>query len=60
MEYVGTAHAAEILGVTMATVSRWCREGKIAGAEQDAPGKPWRISVAEIERLLEPRTKRRN
>ena len=59
MEYVGTARAAEILGVTIATVSRWCREGKIAGAKQDAPGKPWRIPIAEIERLLELRTKRR-
>ena len=40
---IGTKEAAKLWGVTQATVSKWCREGKIEGAEQDAKGSPWRI-----------------
>lgn len=40
---IGTKEAAELWQVTQATVSKWCREGKIPGAEQDAKGSPWRI-----------------
>ena len=35
--YVGTKEASELLGFSQGTVSRLCREGKIKGAEQDAP-----------------------
>lgn len=41
--YMGTREAAELWGVTQATVSSWCRNEKIKGAEQDAEGRPWRI-----------------
>ncbi len=42
-EYVGTKVKAEEWGVTIGTVSKWCREGLIHGVEQDAKGSPWRI-----------------
>ncbi|MFC1643332.1 helix-turn-helix domain-containing protein [Myxococcota bacterium] len=38
-----TAHE---LGVTMATVQRWLRDGVLAG-EQTVPGAPWRIVLTE-------------
>ena len=41
--YMGTKEASKLWGVSTATISRWCREGKIEGAEQDASGSPWRI-----------------
>ena len=41
--YMGTSEAAEKWGRSQATISKACREGKIIGAEQDGPGKPWRI-----------------
>ncbi len=41
--YMGTKEAAELWGVKQATVSKWCREKKIHGAEQDKKGSPWRI-----------------
>ena len=47
---IGTKEAAKLWGVTQATVSKWCREGKIEGAEQDAKGSPWRIPK-DIEKL---------
>ena len=40
---MGTKEAATKWGVKQSTVSRWCREGKIDGAEQDAKGSPWHI-----------------
>lgn len=40
---IGSKEAASMWGVTQATVSKWCREGKIIGAEQDCKGSPWRI-----------------
>lgn len=43
IEYMGTSKAAELWGCKQATVSKLCREGKIKDAEQDAPGRPWRI-----------------
>lgn len=46
-EYMDTREAAELWGVTQATVCSWCRKGKLKlGAkpcEQDAPGSRWRI-----------------
>lgn len=43
MEFMGTKEAAKLWGVKQPTVSKWCREGKILGAEHDAEGCPWRI-----------------
>ena len=40
---IGTKEASERWGYPMATISKWCREGKIEGAEQDKKGSPWRI-----------------
>ena len=45
MEYMGTKVAAELWNVEQGTVSKWCREGKIPGAEQDKKGSPWRIPM---------------
>ena len=44
-EYMGTSRVAEIWGRSQATIAKLCREGKIKGAEQDGPGRPWRIPV---------------
>lgn len=41
--YMGTSEAAEQWGRSQATITKACREGKVKGAEQDGPGKPWRI-----------------
>ena len=41
--FMGTKEASRLWGVSQATVSRWCREGRIKNAEQDAQGSPWRI-----------------
>ena len=42
---IGTKEASKKWGVQQSTVSKWCREGKIIGAEQDSKGSPWRIPV---------------
>ena len=34
---------AEEWNYSKQTVQKWCRTGKIPGAEQDAPNHPWRI-----------------
>ena len=40
---IGTKEAAEKWGYKQATITKWCRENKIPGAEQDEKGSPWRI-----------------
>jgi len=57
MEFMGTKEAAEKLKVKQSTVSAWCREGRIPGAEQDAPGSPWRIPNAFTRKDLLPKRK---
>ncbi|MFR1622630.1 MAG: helix-turn-helix domain-containing protein [Oscillospiraceae bacterium] len=42
---MGTKIASELWGRSSTTISRWCREGKIEGAEQDGAGSPWRIPI---------------
>ena len=44
-EYMGTKEASEKWGVSQGTIAKWCREGKIPGAEQDAEGSPWRLRI---------------
>lgn len=44
MEMIGTKEASKRWGYSQSTISKWCRENKIPGAEQDGPGRPWRIS----------------
>lgn len=44
-DFAGTAAMAELWGCPQSTIRKWCREGKITGAEQDKPGSSWRIPV---------------
>ena len=44
-DYVGTAVMAELWECKQSTITKWCREGKIEGAEQDGKRSPWRIPV---------------
>lgn len=48
-EYVGTKVMAELWACSPATITKWCREGRIAGAEQDSYGSPWRIPVDALK-----------
>lgn len=43
MADMGTKEASELWGYTPATIQKWCRQGLIRGATQDAPGSPWHI-----------------
>ena len=45
MEFMGTKLASEKWGYKQSTISGWCRDGLIQGAEQDDKGRPWRIPV---------------
>ena len=45
VDYVGTGVMSELWNCTQAQIAKWCREGKISGAEQDKKGSPWRIPV---------------
>lgn len=40
---MGTKEASEKWGYPQSTISKWCREDKIPGAEQDGKGSPWHI-----------------
>lgn len=42
-ETMGTFEASEKWGISQPTISKWCRENKIPGAEQDKKGSPWHI-----------------
>ena len=42
-KYVGSKVKAEEWGISQATITKWCRDHLIDGAEQDDPGRPWRI-----------------
>ena len=46
-DFVGTSAMAELWGCKQSTITKWCREGKIEGAEQDGKRSPWRIPVDE-------------
>lgn len=43
--YMGTSEASKKWGIKSETIAKLCREGKIAGAEQDGKGRPWRIPI---------------
>ena len=45
VKYMDVNEAAKKFGVTKATISRWCLEGKLKGAIQEFQGKPWRIPL---------------
>ena len=40
---MGTREASKKWGVPQKTVQRWCREGRIKGADQDRERSPWHI-----------------
>lgn len=40
---MGTKEASNLWGVSQNTITRWCREKKIKGVEQDDVYSPWRI-----------------
>ena len=42
-ESMGTKEAEEKWGYKQATIRKWCRDGLIPGADQDAKGSPWHI-----------------
>lgn len=44
--YITTRELAEERGVTVETVRRWCRSGKVPGAEKDSSGR-WGIPAAD-------------
>jgi len=43
MAEMGTKEAAQKWGVSQSVVQKWCRDGKIQNATQDAKGSPWHI-----------------
>lgn len=55
MEYMGTKEAAEKFNVKPATVSAWCRDGRVPNAEQDGYGSPWRIPATFTKKDLLPK-----
>ena len=40
---MGTNEASKLWGYSQRTISKWCRENRIPGAEQDKEGSPWHI-----------------
>lgn len=42
-ETMGTKEASEKWGYSQSIISKWCRDGLIADATQDAKGSPWHI-----------------
>ena len=52
---VGTKEVADELRVLPSTVSKWCREGKVEGATQDAEGSPWHIPVETLLKMKKTR-----
>lgn len=41
--FMGTREASKLWGVSQNIITKWCRERKIKGVEQDDVGSPWRI-----------------
>ena len=57
---IGTKETAERCGVTINTVSQWCRDGKIPGATQDTKGSPWHIpkDAKDPRKIINIKTKK--
>ena len=45
MADMGTREAAEKWGYKQSTISKWCRDGLIPNATQDAKGSAWHIPI---------------
>lgn len=60
---MGTKEASEKWGYSQNTISKWCREGLIEGADQDSVGSPWHIpkerKVAVRKTIMKERLKDR-
>ena len=41
--FMETKEASNLWGTSQNTITRWCREKRIKGVEQDDVGSPWRI-----------------
>ena len=52
MAEMGTKEAAERWGVSQRIVQKWCRDGKIPNATQDAKGSPWQIPKDAIPPIM--------
>ena len=51
--YMGTKEASLLWGYPQNTISRWCQQGKVPGAQQTAPCSPWLIprdAVCPVEK----------
>jgi excisionase family DNA binding protein len=51
-QMVDTATAADLLGHSVWTITRWCRIGRLPGARQ--PGHLWQIPLDAVHALLAP------
>ncbi len=59
-EYVGTAEAARMIGVAIATAQHWFDQGKIGGVTVPKPNGVWRLLLrADVERLVKERAERK-
>lgn len=52
--YIGTAEAAEKMGVAQRTVRSWCEKGSLPGAYRPHEGGPWLIPCPPGERPPPP------
>ncbi len=57
MDFMGTKEAAERWNLSQSYITKLCRENVIKGAEQDAPGSPWRIPI-DTEKPTQKKLKR--
>ena len=57
MADMGTREAAEKWGYKQSTISKWCRDGLIPNATQDAKGSAWHIPInAECPRKIKKKS----
>lgn len=57
---IGVPAFAEKFGIAPRKVQKWCREGKIPGAEQDGKWRPWRIPEDAMPPLDTKAAKKKN
>lgn len=57
MEYMGSLEASRVWNIPSEQITKYCRKGKINGAEQDEKGSPWRIPVNSSKPDYKPRKK---
>ncbi|MBO5170100.1 MAG: helix-turn-helix domain-containing protein [Candidatus Faecousia sp.] len=51
---MGTKEASLLWGYPQNTISRWCQQGKIPGAQQTAPCSPWLIPKDAVCPIAKP------